>query len=218
MADIFNNYERLKQLGNGAYGSVWQAKHRSTGTLYAMKEIRFSNHDMAQKAYSEAQLLYRFSQHPHILQYVACAFEGNIAIIVTELCEGSLQSDLVKRFQSREFFEPIQILTWWLQLASALVRLHENGIMHRDIKPPNILLKNGQVKLADLGIATNADAAAREPTTPMQAQAPGHTMAMGTPEYMVKSPTATAQFEFLFSFFFFAEFRRNFSEISRRVC
>ena len=86
---------------------------------------------MANKALEEAQLLYKFSGSEYILRYVACAFEGNGALIVTELCDGSLHDELVKAARERKYIEEDKVLRWAWQMAKALEAMHEHDIIHR---------------------------------------------------------------------------------------
>lgn len=186
--------QKVKQLGKGAYGSVWMATHmKYPDYSFALKEIRFANPDMAKKALEEAQLLYKFSGNEYILRYIACAFEGQGALIVTELCDGSLHDELVKAARERRYLEDALVLKWMWQMGKALAAMHAQNIIHRDIKPGNLLVKDGNLKLADLGIATHAQVVNQQVFNPQQqAQLQQAffnntklTIGMGTADYMV---------------------------------
>ena len=163
-------FEFLLHLGQGGFGTVLLARDRSDGKNVAIKCIKtgvaaglmtyFTPMNYAQwkaltDANKEANMLLRL-QHPHILgflkTYKYCDASGNIAIaIVTDFCEyGDLHSYLSQGNRPDLY----QRLDWLHQLAEGLHYIHSRGIVHRDIKPQNILISGGEIlKIADVGLA-----------------------------------------------------------------
>ena len=163
-------FEFLQHLGQGGFGTVLLARDRSNDEHVAIKCIKtgmaaglmtyFTPMNSVQRkaltdANKEANMLLRL-RHPHILRflkaYMYCDASGNIAIaIVTDFCEyGDLYSYL-SRGNRPDLF---QRLVWLGQLAEGLNYIHSQGIVHRDIKPQNILISGGEIlKIGDVGLA-----------------------------------------------------------------
>jgi serine/threonine-protein kinase len=148
----------VRQLGAGGMGSVWIAEHR---TLHTEVVVKF----MAPELASDPTHLARFSREaaaasqvksPHVVQiFDHGVTSGGIPYIVMELLEGH---DLSVHLRERGTLPPAELVTIIGQLAKALTRAHDRGIIHRDIKPENIFLCNTDdgdtfVKLLDFGIA-----------------------------------------------------------------
>jgi Tol biopolymer transport system component len=182
-----NHYHVLSELGAGGMGEVYLAQDTKLGRKIALKLLPISfTHD--------ADRLHRFQQeartasalnHPNILTIYEIGDEQGRPFIATELIEGQT---LRERLLSGplKFVDALDII---LQVASALVAAHEVGIMHRDVKPENVMLrKDGYVKVLDFGLAKLAErktgrAGELEALTRMRGNtSPG--MVMGTVNYM----------------------------------
>jgi serine/threonine protein kinase len=151
-----NHYHVLSELGAGGMGEVYLAQDTKLGRKIALKLLPTSfTHD--------ADRLHRFQQeartasalnHPNILTIYEIGDEQGRPFIATELIEGqTLRERLVSG--PLEFVGALDIV---LQVASALVAAHEVGIVHRDVKPENVMLrKDGYVKVLDFGLAKLAE-------------------------------------------------------------
>ena len=138
-------------LGQGGMGVVYRAHDTKLNRTVALKVLSSSLADAAarQRFQREAQTASSLS-HPHIIVvHDAGEFDGR-QYLVTELAAGGTLADWAER-QTRTSREIVELL---IGIADALATAHEAGILHRDIKPGNILLtKNGYAKLADFGLA-----------------------------------------------------------------
>eukprot|EP00511_Aplanochytrium_stocchinoi_P004448 CAMPEP_0204834242 /NCGR_PEP_ID=MMETSP1346-20131115/19238_1 /ASSEMBLY_ACC=CAM_ASM_000771 /TAXON_ID=215587 /ORGANISM="Aplanochytrium stocchinoi, Strain GSBS06" /LENGTH=292 /DNA_ID=CAMNT_0051967413 /DNA_START=200 /DNA_END=1074 /DNA_ORIENTATION=- len=153
-------FEALTVLGGGTFGSVYKCKARLDGCLYAVKVMRqkfkgkADRERVLKEVYALAALCH--DDNPHIVRYFSAWIEDCRLYIQTELCDMSLQ-DMLKEKQAlpnpdKKELETIA-LTMVRHILHALSRLHRQNIVHLDIKPANIFIKNGAYKLGDLGHA-----------------------------------------------------------------
>jgi len=119
-----------------------------------MKMIDLTTEEAANNAYNEPNMLERL-QHPNIVQFYETFVVKDVLYLVMEYCEeGDLQSKVKETRMKGEYFCEDQIMEWFVQICLALKQLHDNHIIHRDIKIHNTFLtSNGLVKLGDFGIS-----------------------------------------------------------------
>ena len=138
----------LELLGSGAMGDVYKCIAQSTGQLVAIKWLH--RLEMAKRFANEANTLAQIN-HPNIAQFVNYVHATDFAFIVMEYVEGLTIEKLISHSGKLPESYAKRIL---LQLAQAVKYLHDQNIVHRDIKAANIKVKqNSQVKLLDFGIA-----------------------------------------------------------------
>lgn len=156
------DYEVLAVMGNGAFGTCYKVKDKTTGELYAWKGMNYDELDdeKCESLISEISVL-RQLQHPNIVQYYHHLVnrEAKSIYIVMECCDGGDLAQLIQRARGqRQRFEEPYIWRVLFQLCRALQVCHNQipsgTILHRDIKPANIFLDvAGNVKLGDFGLA-----------------------------------------------------------------
>ncbi|KAM3912874.1 STE20-like serine/threonine-protein kinase isoform 2-T2 [Leptodactylus fuscus] len=144
-------WEIIGELGDGAFGKVYKAQNKETGILAAAKVIDTKSEDELEDYMVEIDIL-ASCDHPHIVKLLdAFYYENNLWILI-EFCAGGAV-DAVMLELERPLTEP-QIRVVCKQTLEALVYLHDNKIIHRDLKAGNILLTlDGDVKLADFGVS-----------------------------------------------------------------
>ncbi|KAM4030486.1 STE20-like serine/threonine-protein kinase isoform 2-T2 [Anomaloglossus baeobatrachus] len=144
-------WEIIGELGDGAFGKVYKAQSKETGILAAAKVIDTKSEDELEDYMVEIDIL-ASCDHPHIVKLLdAFYYENNLWILI-EFCAGGAV-DAVMLELERPLTEP-QIRVVCKQTLEALVYLHDNKIIHRDLKAGNILLTlDGDVKLADFGVS-----------------------------------------------------------------
>jgi serine/threonine protein kinase len=146
-------YEVLAELGHGAMGVVYRARDPIINRLVALKTITTGVADdpaLLQRFYREAQSAGGL-QHPNIITIYDMGEEGKIPFIAMELVEGENLEQVI----ARRAPIPISLkLVYAMQACRAFDYAHKRGIVHRDIKPGNIMVgKDGSVKVVDFGIA-----------------------------------------------------------------
>ena len=150
-------YEIIEKIGSGGMGSVYRAKDPVIGRAVAVKAIAFADvpdpkerREMQIRTAREARSAGMLS-HPNIVTVHDIGQEGGLAYIVMELVEGVTLWELFCRKGRLDKSELISILR---QSASALDYAHKHGVIHRDVKPSNILVRpDGVAKLTDFGVA-----------------------------------------------------------------
>jgi Ras GTPase-activating-like protein IQGAP2/3 len=148
-------YHIGEALGRGAFGVVYKGLNFETGETVAIKRISTEKIAADALASVEAELdLLKKLNHPNIVSYVGChRSEKHLNIILEYIENGSLQA-IVKKFGK---FPETLVAVYTMQVLEGLEYLHEQHVVHRDIKAANILTtKEGTVKLADFGVATLA--------------------------------------------------------------
>lgn len=153
---ISGRYSLVREIGRGGTGPVWLGRDEVLGRPVALKRIGLlpghAQTDDA-RAEREARLSARLS-HPHVVAVFDVVEEGEARWLVMEYVEGAHLGELVRTHGA---FGPDEAAPLLWQLADALVAAHDAGIVHRDVKPSNILLDQyRQVKLNDFGIARAA--------------------------------------------------------------
>ena len=150
-------YEILEELGRGAMGIVYKGRDPKLDRLTAIKTIRFTDDfddDQAAKIrdqfYREAEVVAKLS-HPNIVTIYDVGEDLDLSYLAMEYLEGDSLEAHVSKESLLSIRRSIEVTG---QVCDALEYAHQNGIVHRDVKPANIMiLKNGLVKVTDFGIA-----------------------------------------------------------------
>ncbi len=154
-------YEMLEKLGQGAMGTVYKARQLSMNRLVAIKTLhpRFAdNPDFLKRLTREAHIAAKLS-HNNIVQAIDVGQAGHLHYFVMEYVSGTTIKEELEEGKVYPEKEAVEIV---LQVAQALQHAHRRGLIHRDVKPANIILTlDGIAKLADLGMARETEDRAR---------------------------------------------------------
>ncbi|UQA58184.1 serine/threonine-protein kinase [Polyangium aurulentum] len=149
---VGDRFEIQALAGAGGMGRVYRAIERATGAIVAIKLLRDSQGDNAARFVHEARVLASI-EHPHVVRYVTHGFlRTGEPYLVMEWVEG----ERLDRRIAREGLRVDESIDLARRVASALAAAHARGVVHRDIKPINLVLEGGEVsrvKLLDFGIA-----------------------------------------------------------------
>ncbi|MCO5166399.1 MAG: serine/threonine protein kinase [Planctomycetes bacterium] len=156
MARRVGPYELERRLGKGGMGEVWAAAHVETGARHALKLIALTDAAAALRAAREAEALARLDGHPGVLRVFSAFVDGPRMVLAMELVEGG--EDLEARLAREGPLEPAAAARLVRDVALAVQHAHDRGVLHRDLKPGNVLLDAaGAPRLVDLGLARLLD-------------------------------------------------------------
>src|SRR5437588_288253 len=146
-----SNYRLVRVLGQGGFGDVYLGEHTYLKSPAAIKVLHTALSDKHKASFlKEAQLLVGL-RHPHIVRFLEFGFEGDFPFLIMEFApNGTLRT----RHPKGTRLPLEQIIHYVKQIAPALDHAHRQRVIHRDVKPENMLLSiNGEVVLSDFGIA-----------------------------------------------------------------
>ncbi|KAI8883185.1 hypothetical protein K501DRAFT_219835 [Backusella circina FSU 941] len=154
-SNISFRWQQGRFIGAGTFGSVYLAINLDTSSVMAVKEIRFpdsSSLSALHKSIKEEMKVMEMLNHRNIVQYYGMEVHRDRVYIFMEYCENGSLGALLDHGGRIE--DELYIVDYAYQLLSGLSYLHENNIVHRDIKPDNILIDyQGQLKFSDFGAA-----------------------------------------------------------------
>src|SRR5215208_6032060 len=151
-------YEIVARLGAGGMGEVWRGRDTRLDRSVAIKilpsELK-ANVQLKMRLEREAKAISQLN-HPHICTLYDIGHDSGTDYLVMELLEGE---SLAERL-SRGPLPLADVVRYGAQIADALCVAHRNGVVHRDLKPGNVMLTRAGAKLLDFGLAKNAPIAA----------------------------------------------------------
>ncbi|MDX8384895.1 MAG: serine/threonine-protein kinase [Gallionella sp.] len=177
MINQLGRYEVLGELGQGAMGVVYKARDPLIDRIVAIKTINLGlaldeKEEYEERFYQEAKAAGRLN-HPNIVTIYDVGRSGDVAYIAMEFLEGRELRDIMN--DEGGLLPVNQVVDVAAQVARGLDYAHEHDIVHRDVKPSNIMvIRDGHAKITDFGIARMASAAVRTQTG----------MVLGSPKYM----------------------------------
>jgi eukaryotic-like serine/threonine-protein kinase len=152
-----NRYVDPRPIGRGGMGQIYVAEDRELGRKVAIKVLddRFAGNEQLRERFKrEALTAARLSGHPHVVTIFDVGESQGRPFIVMEYLPGGTLGDRTRKGP----VEPADALSWLGQAAAGLDAAHELGIVHRDVKPPNLLFDaRDELVVADFGIARVAD-------------------------------------------------------------
>ncbi|MEG0438114.1 MAG: Stk1 family PASTA domain-containing Ser/Thr kinase [Solibacillus sp.] len=155
---ISSRYKILQLIGGGGMSNVYLAHDIILNRDVAIKILRydFSNEEELHRRFQREALSATSLTHPNIVSIYDVGEDGDMHYIVMEYIKGKTLKQYIQEFSPLSPARSVHIMK---QLTSAMSQAHENGIIHRDIKPQNILMdEEGNVKITDFGIATSLGA------------------------------------------------------------
>jgi serine/threonine protein kinase len=186
---MLGRYEVEKELGKGAMGIVYLGKDPKIGRVVAIKTMALSQEfeadelkDVKERFFREAETAGRLT-HPNIVTIFDAGEEHDLAFIAMEFLKGK---DLTPYIKPETLLPLDKVLSIVARVADALAYAHKNNVVHRDVKPANIMcdLESDSVKVTDFGIARITDSSKTKTG-----------MVLGTPSYMSPEQLAGKKIE-----------------------
>jgi predicted Ser/Thr protein kinase len=172
-------YRRIRRLGHGGFGTVWQAVDNQLGRTVALKIAHAPDRDTEERMRREARALAMVS-HPNCVKVYDLVEEPDGLALVMEYLDGQALATAV---DGQGPLDDIAAGRLWATMAGALQAAHEKGVLHRDIKPSNIILDPGGLPhLIDFGIARSRGDSTMTATG----------MMIGTPDFVAPEQAAGA--------------------------
>ena len=163
---LVGKYVILDRLGSGSMGRVYKAHHQMMGRVVALKIIApeiVTNERVVARFQREMRLVGRLD-HPNVVRAFDADQTNGILYIVMEYVAGPEPRPAA---QGRARSRPVEVVDYAAQAALGLAHAHDQGIVHRDVKPSNLLLNDDrQVKVLDLGLGVLMEATATPPSPP----------------------------------------------------
>lgn len=169
------NYELLQEVGVGGMGTVYRARHRETQDIVAVKVMgpEVAKNPVYLKRFEQEFRVASRLNHPNIVRALEYNNEGASPYLVMEFVEGESVGEKLEREKRIPEAEAVNLI---VQAADGLHRAHQLGLIHRDIKPDNIMVTtDGRAKITDLGLVKEREATA-------DLTRPG--IGLGTPNFM----------------------------------
>ena len=144
-------YEVLGIVGEGAYGIVYKCKNKETGKFVAIKKFKETDDELVQKTMKRELKMLQIIKHPNVVEFQEAFTNKKNLFLVFEYVEKNLLEVLE---ESPEGLSPKLIKSFVYQMCKALQYLHSINMIHRDVKPENLLIdENLQLKICDFGFA-----------------------------------------------------------------
>lgn len=148
------SYQTIDKIGEGSYGIVYKAQHRESGMVVALKKIRLETEKDGVPATAIREIaLLKELDHPNIVRLLDVINQTSELYLVFEYLDFDLKRDM-EATKQRGGMTELQIKRYLYQILSGICFCHQRRILHRDLKPQNLLIdREGIVKLADFGLA-----------------------------------------------------------------
>ncbi|XVE94353.1 hypothetical protein REPUB_Repub02eG0001900 [Reevesia pubescens] len=155
-------FEKLEKVGEGTYGKVYRARERATGKIVALKKTRLHEDDegVPPTTLREVSILRMLSHDPHVVRLMdvkqGLNKQGNTVLyLVFEYMDTDLKKFIRSFRQSGHLIPVSTVKSLMYQLCKGVAFCHGHGVLHRDLKPHNLLMdrKTMTLKIADLGLA-----------------------------------------------------------------
>ena len=174
MPDVISHYRLLNKIGSGGMGTVYRARDTRTGETVSVKVLHqhlAEDPDYIKRFQREARIAQSLDS-PRIVRVLEAGRDGDRHFLVMEHVEGKNLAQVIGKEGALPIDRAVDITS---QIAEALEVAHRQGVVHRDIKPGNVIvMPGGQVKVADFGVARALGQSTMTATG----------MMFGTPEYM----------------------------------
>ncbi|XP_017777677.1 PREDICTED: cyclin-dependent kinase 1 [Nicrophorus vespilloides] len=148
-----DEFVKIEKIGEGTYGVVYKGRNKKTGQVVAMKKIRLESEDegVPSTAIREISLLKEL-QHANIVKLEDVLMEEAKLYLIFEFLSMDLKK-YIDKIESGTFMDPQLVKSYLYQINDAILFCHQRRVLHRDLKPQNLLItRDGTIKVADFGL------------------------------------------------------------------
>lgn len=142
-----NKYKVVKTLGEGSFGSVFEAQNLKTKEKVAIKKMKQDYQSWKDCLHLRELMSLKVLRHANIVRLKEMVLENKKLHFIFEFCDHDLYKEI------KGGLKPEQISSYTRQMLNAMSYMHKHGYFHRDMKPENVLIANGRIKIADFGLA-----------------------------------------------------------------
>lgn len=155
MSGTSSQFQQLEKLGEGTYATVYKGRNRSLGTYVALKEISLDSEEGTPSTAIREISLMKELKHENIVTLYDVIHTENKLTLVFEYMDNDLKRYMdLHGYNSSGALEPRTVKSFMYQLLRGILFCHDNRVLHRDLKPQNLLISSkGQLKLGDFGLA-----------------------------------------------------------------
>nr|AHC00609.1 mitogen-activated protein kinase [Ganoderma lucidum] len=147
------NYVQLEKLGEGTYATVYKGRSRTTNEIVALKEIHLDAEEGTPSTAIREISLMKELKHVNIVRLYDVIHTETKLVLIFEYCERDLKKYMDVHGE-RGALDPVTVRSFMYQLLKGTAFCHENRVLHRDLKPQNLLInRKGELKLGDFGLA-----------------------------------------------------------------
>ncbi|PAV84334.1 hypothetical protein WR25_16815 [Diploscapter pachys] len=151
---VLEDYLKLEKIGEGTYGVVYKGRNKKTDEVVALKKIRLESEEegVPSTTIREISLLKELA-HPNIVSLQAVIMQENRLYLIFEFLSMDLKK-YIDQLPSGEYLDQGTVKSYLFQICQAICFCHQRRVLHRDLKPQNLLVDtNGAIKVADFGLA-----------------------------------------------------------------
>lgn len=147
------NYIQLEKLGEGTYATVYKGRSRTTNEIVALKEIHLDAEEGTPSTAIREISLMKELKHVNIVRLYDVIHTETKLVLIFEYCDQDLKK-YMDQHGDRGALDPVTVRSFMYQLLKGISFCHENRVLHRDLKPQNLLInRKGELKLGDFGLA-----------------------------------------------------------------
>ncbi|KAK6463242.1 negative regulator of the PHO system [Scheffersomyces coipomensis] len=153
MTGSSSQFQQLEKLGEGTYATVYKGRNRTTGTLVALKEINLDSEEGTPSTAIREISLMKELDHENIVSLYDVIHTENKLTLVFEFMDKDLKR-YMEVYGNQGALDLKLVKSFMFQLLKGIMFCHDNRVLHRDLKPQNLLINNkGELKLGDFGLA-----------------------------------------------------------------
>ncbi|KAJ3661885.1 hypothetical protein Zmor_006262 [Zophobas morio] len=148
-----DDFLKIEKIGEGTYGVVYKGKNKKTGQLVAMKKIRLEAEEEGVPATAIREIsLLKELRHPNVVSLEDVMMEEKSLYLIFEFLSMDLKNYL-DNIKPGKYMEPELVKSYLFQINEAILFCHQRRVLHRDLKPQNLLItRDGTIKVADFGL------------------------------------------------------------------